>query len=258
MRISRAESNTSNEKLLQKYFTEKIASRKTKKTSKDSLEYSLRRGLTAIGELSIVSTDISDLQKAIDAADPDQRQRQLVTYLNSMLHWLGRKDKLQPQMKEARDVKFIPLNQLGKVIERLPSRAWQVAVIIAVNSGLRIGELFALDARSLMAKGFKVDFQIERDGSRSRPKRGKRRTVAVFTEAIELFEEWLDVKDQITQEERNYAARILRRACMAAYPKNPEWHLRFHDLRHSYAIAACDKGMTLEWLAKQWSAHRND
>lgn len=251
VQVSRVESNSVNSKLVQKFLNEEIADRKTKKTSKASLESYLFRAIGALGEHSIATSDIKVLQGAMDRAYPDQRQRQLVTYLNAVLKWIGRKDKLRPHSKQPREVSYIPLNKLAPIVERLPSRAWQVAVMLASHSGLRIGELFALSGNCRMKAGLRVEWQIERDGTRSRPKRGKRRTVACFQEALDLLNEWLEIKNQISHQERNQAAKIVRAACLAAYPNKSEWNLCFHDLRHSFAVACCDKGMGLDWLAQQ-------
>lgn len=147
-------------------MAEKIEPKKTKRTSKESLEQYLRRAIRAVGELSLLTSDISLIQAAIDLAYPDQRQRQLVTYMNSLLSSIGRKEKLQPLTKAARDVRYLPLTKLGMLLEHLPNRAWQVLVEMAFYTGLRIGELFALTEQSRMREGLRVDFQITRDGGR--------------------------------------------------------------------------------------------
>lgn len=252
VKIARVESNSENEKLLRQYMDERITKRiRTKAHSKLALERYLRRGIRTFKDLSMLTTPIDDLQHALDTAYPDHRQRQLVLYLNPMLKWLGRTETIQPRTKEPRDVKYIPLDKLDSIVEHLPSRAWKVCALIAAYSGLRIGELFALDSRSKLEKGFRVEWQIDRNGKRVRPKRDKIRTVAVFDTALDLFEEWLDLKDEIPMEQRLRAAPILQAACVKA-TKRTEWHsLRFHDLRHSYAIACAEKGMPLDWIAKQ-------
>ena len=43
---------------------------------------------------------------------------------------------------------------------------------------------------------------------------------------------------------------MLQQACKAAFLQEKEKHLKFHDLRHSYAIYLLSLGMSLERVAQ--------
>lgn len=251
VKVSRVESNRENERLVEKYIQQVINKRKIKDVSKQTAAQGFRRAVRALGELSVMSEDIEILQEAFDEKYPDRRQRQLVTNLNSLLAWLGRKDRFKKHEKEDRDVKYIPFDKIDPVLQRLPNEAWQVAVQLALYSGLRIGELMALTPNCKLSSGVKVDWQINREGEKTKPKRGKRRKTAWFAQAASLFDRWMELKDQISHEERLRASRIIMSACRRAYPNKTEWHLCFHDLRHSYAVRCFEMGMSVEYVAKQ-------
>ncbi|CAB4199622.1 XerC Integrase, partial [uncultured Caudovirales phage] len=251
VKVSRVESNGENEKLVSKYVQEVIRrKRKTSEGSKEAAELYIRRAVLALGETSLLSASKDELQDALDKRYPDQRQRRLVTALNSLLKWAKREVALERHAYIPPQVKHIPYAKLKPVLDRLPEQ-WAVAAELAHLTGLRIGEIMALEPQHKKRWGIFVEWQIDKDEKRKLPKNEKRRNVAVFDRALELYGRWMQLKRLIPHEERLRASRIIRSACVRAYPNRREWHLRFHDLRHSYAVACLEKGMSLDWLAMQ-------
>lgn len=248
VRVSRVESNSQNEKLLVKYLEQLPP--KGKKHSQAARANYLWAAVRAVGELSLLQADASQLMAAIAAAYPDGRQARIVTSLNSLLKHLGR-PRLTREGQAPPDVKYLPAEKFPAILEHLPSDAWRLLAEMAFYTGLRIGELMALERQNKKQFAINVDWQIDRDGIKRLPKNDKRRTTVPFSRVIEIYADWVANKALINSEERKFASRIVKRACKAAYPNKPEWHLRFHDLRHSYAVAALECGLSLEEIAKQ-------
>ncbi len=255
VKISRVESNRENEAIVERYYKEIVARRKTLADSKSSAKAAAYRAVRALGEHSLLSAPIDVLQDALDAKYPesDRRQPKLARRLNSVLKFVGREERIQAYAEQEPEVKFIPFEAMTQILPRLPNEPFRVLCQMALYTGLRIGELMALEPRHLKrdAGAIYVEWQINKAGERTKPKWGKRRIAAVFAEALDLFDRWIEVKDQVGHKTRLRAARLVLSASRRAYPRKSEHHICFHDLRHSYAIKCFEQGMSLEWVAKQ-------
>lgn len=250
VQISRVASNTHNENILQKYLAELPVSKNRPGSYSAKINY-LRAALSAIGEHSVSTSDIKILQEAIDHTYKDQRQRRAAGSLNSLLKYLGRKERIVKVSHIPPSVRYLPGGKLSAMLDKLPSPAWRLLVEMAFNTGMRIGELMALERQNKKRFAINVDWQIDRDGVKCLPKNGKRRSAVPFQRAFEIFDDWIEAKDHIPPKSRARASRVVKKACHEAFPNKPDWHLRFHDLRHSYAVAALENGLSLEEIAKQ-------
>lgn len=264
VKFREAGSHKDNQSLVDDYMARVINRRKTKAVSKKSALQFMQRTIAAIGEVSIRTASVDELQDALDRAYPngDQRQRQIAVNLNSLLKFAGRSDvKVERNRIKPLKVRYIDFDQLEPILECLNEakpthytvHAFQVMAKMAMFTGCRIGELMALEKRDLdvAARSLRVLTQIDTNEESDTPKWGKTRTVAVFDEAVKLYPEWVRVKGEIPHEVRLRAARIFKDACKKAYPKNKDLWLKFHDLRHSFAIKNLEMGLSIEMIARQ-------
>jgi integrase len=259
-KVRQPSNNSDNDSLVAEYLRKRIDRKKTKQVSKTSASQYLYRAIRAIGNVSLRTAPIEDIQDALDKAYTDHRQRALATKLNSLLKFAGRHDvRVEPNRPVLLEVRYMEFKQLEPVLKLIrnsqsdlySTEAFAVMCEMAMYTGLRIGELMAVTARDLQGNILRVMTQLDTDGVRDNPKWGKVRTVAIFDRAVKLYPTWLKLRSQVPHEVRLRAARIFKDACMRAYPDRKELWLKFHDLRHSFAVRCLEQGLSLELIAKQ-------
>jgi integrase len=122
-------------------------------------------------------------------------------------------------------------------------------VRLAFSTGLRMGELFAIRPENIDEAGrIQVVAQVRKDGKRSLPKTRKTRLVTVLPYGKESLKVWLAVPVHERPRLRHYH-EIMARACRKLWPNNPDKRIRFHDLRHSFAIEMLRLGESLTTIA---------
>lgn len=256
--------NSDNEKLANEYFEAVIKKRKNKQASKLSARQYIDRAVRAIGNVSLRTDSIEAIQGALDEAYPngDGRQRQLAMYLNCLLKFAGRQNvKIEKNRQKPVSIKYLTVSQFDKVLEALDNldarefkpEVFKVFAAMAFHTGLRAGELMGLERQDLIRnkQAIRVLRQIDQSENVDEPKWHKTRTVAVYPAAVQLYDEWIHCKAEISHEVRLRAARIIKDACKKAFPKNKSLWVCFHDLRHSFAIRCLEDGLSIEMIARQ-------
>lgn len=250
--IERIVSNKVNEKLAERFIKEVTNTnrRLTDNSKKAEVGY-INQVVRYLGELSITTADIKDITAKLDQRVPDNnKQRKLVGYVNRLMKFAKRHEKVDPPRKKRRPVKYLPISKWPEVKKRLPERKWQVLCQIAIDSGLRIGEIFALEPHSKLKRGYNVVNQVTRDGEISDPKWESVRSVAVFPESLKLHDDWMELKNQFSEVERQNASKVIKSACRRAIPNLTQHHISFQDLRHSYAKRLFENGVSLDFVAQ--------
>jgi len=124
-------------------------------------------------------------------------------------------------------------------------------VATAFATGGRLGEIFAMTKTVGAKRAVYIDRQMKMDLTYGPTKNKRSRWIKVLEELWPDTQNWLKVSEAERKAlRRERWADIVRGACKTAFPKDPEKHLKFHDLRHSYAIHCLSKGLTLEQVAK--------
>lgn len=254
----------SNVELAELYLRDVINRRKTKKVSKTAARQYLMRALKALGSVSIQYGSEDEIQTALDAAYPDEnpKQRQLAMYLNCLLKYLKRTDvtiqKYRLGVSVVKHVNFDEIPKLLTALDSITSRevnisAFKLMVQMAFYSGLRIGELFALERSDydIVGNRIRVSKQIDTHNKQDVPKNRKSRTVVCFPEMKELYLNWIKSKHLVPFDVRIRAARILTQACKIAFPDEPTKWIVFHGCRHSFAIRCLEAGLPMEMIARQ-------
>lgn len=257
------EATSTNIELAELYLRDVISKRKIKTVSKTAARQYLMRALKALGPVSIQYGSESEIQNALDSTYPDEnpKQRQLVMYLNCLLKYLKRTDiVIQKYRLGVTAVRYIHFEDIPKILQALDLskneihiEAFKLMVQMSIYSGLRIGELFALERSDydLATNRIRVSKQIDTDERLDVPKGRKTRVVVCFPEMRSIYATWLKSKHLIPFEVRVRSARILTQACMTAFPDEPNKWIVFHGCRHSFAIKCLEAGLAMEMIARQ-------
>lgn len=134
-------------------------------------------------------------------------------------------------------------NEWKRLMEKL-SLDKRPAVILLVNSGMRRGELFALEWHDIDFNKRVAWVARTKGGSRT----GKGRWVRLTPEMVELLRSMPRLKDNskvLWQFSPNALTVAYRRAVAAAKLHN----LRLHDLRHTFATTLREAGVGIDVLA---------
>lgn len=238
------------------------------------------RAVYLLGNISLKTASIKDIQKQIDKIQKNTIHRRTCSRLNSLLKFHGRGERLrfkkydvQPFIITEEDfLKLYPnLEVLGEHTEF--NRHIQNLAITLFYSGLRMGEAFALQKSKLPNPNFpfqlnfldndivRVNSQMERLFTKEKkiniclPKTGKTRSAILSSkDFVQRIKEWVDLPIEKKHEMRylNFSA-IFKKALKSTFPDNFHGHysqMKPHDLRHSYAYACLQQGLTITQISK--------
>lgn len=231
-----------NAELGERWFRKTYGRKKIAQDSARSARSALRRALASLGDTSLLTAKVEELQRQVDRLEP-RRQRRAVATLNRLLAFAGRaEDRLfaapeeQPLPAHLTPAEFSAFLALVPEDLRLPLE-------VAFATGCRLGEVFALAQFSQKTRAVHVAGQMLANGTLKVTKTRRSRWAAVSPEGEAAVRRWLEVP----QEERR---RLRRLPWSRVVRKASGGRVCFHDLRHSYAIAALVAGVPLTWVAQ--------
>lgn len=243
--------NTDNLGAVQIYLDKKYPEARRKKISDyGTVEYSSYKVAEAMGHKSILSASQKEIQEAIDAfcKGDGNRQRRIIARAKSILSALrpGESFELIKEHEDYKPVKFLTPEEFEQVVPHLKHDYIRTLARVCFTTGCRIGETAALNLSDLRTRPdgnvfILVTKQITREGAKTgkvkpRTKNKKDRIACVFPEGVAPLKEWIKIRSKLTLNDRNHLAETLKAACMEVFPEYPEKHLKWHDLRHCYAI----------------------
>lgn len=229
--------NHDNIQLLESYWREDYQYRDL--IDPGTMKYALKRAINVVGALSLLTVDKPDLHKAISKADlPPNKKRSVIARINQLLKFAGRNFRLSPPKPEFCTVKYLNEPDTLKLAKTFENELIKTLIILGLSTGCRLGELFAIKKSSLRgAEGLWVGAQVRKDGTEAETKTRKGRKVYVLEFGREALSYWVTVPTSDRMAIRGMKfGKLLRAASKKLWPKSPEKHIRFHDLRHSYAI----------------------
>lgn len=238
--------NSENVKILNG-FLEDYFKRKRYIVDKNSAKNKFTRAVVVIGKLSLNSATEDDLLSCVlSKSFDDNKKRDLIAKLNSILKWLKRDLRLHPPMKVINDVVYLTENEVIRISESVNSDTVKHFILLSFYSGLRIGEAYTLTNNSLRVDNtINVDTQLDIEGKKRLPKNRKKRKAFINEQGINSFKIWVNTKDKI-QLSRNAITKIFKKTCNKILNKNCNWH----DLRHSYAVHLISQGVPIQLVAQ--------
>lgn len=250
-KVPRVVHNEENQRALQAYWDKEYADRDL--IDPKAAYNRLARAVEAIGELSVYSASLKELQKAINGRYRDNRQRDAAAALNQILAFIGRGIELKRRDAIIGDVHYLTKEELLEAQKHVESELDRLVQSAAFHTGLRMGELFAMTPESVRGAQFFSQYQLDRqlDLRATKRKLAQRRPVYVLPGGQESVTAWANLPKKTKAEMRNRKhAEVLKRACQKAFPAREDKHVVFHDLRHSYAIYLVSRGVNLTQVAQ--------
>lgn len=207
------------------------------------------RALNAVGEHSLYSASKEVLQKQINSKFKGNKQRRIVSRLNTIFKFIKRDISLRKDKENQTLVKYLSEADFLEILSKIQNPTVKVLCRIAFYSGCRLGEIFALNQTSLRGHRLQVYNQIDRHNVRRETKNRKLRIAYLFKQGIGDVQAWIKIKEKESYRKLKLAS-IVRKACKANFPDEPEKWINFHDLRHSYAINLLSNGVSLGLVAQ--------
>ena len=241
--------NSENQALRDAYWEKEYAGRDI--SAPEVMGWELDRALDAVGELSLVSTSREELQKALARKFSGNKQRKIADRINALLKFAGRTDRLRKDRKERKSIKYVSIEELQKILPKLPSDEYRLLVRLAFGTGMRVGEIFAVTPERVRKDMVLVEEQLDKKLKARDTKTRRTRKAYIIPDAVSAFKKWFALPDETRLEFRKENhAEMFREACEAAFPKNSAKHLVVRDLRHSYAIHLVRHGVSITLVAQ--------
>ncbi len=164
-------------------------------------------------------------------------KRSMTCYLNGLLRMAGREFKVsKPKIIKKKLISHITQNKLNRLLPQMSSDIDRLITKLFFYTGMRTGELFALDESDIKDGLININAQITRKGDLKLPKMGKTRTIVFTHKDLEgWFKEWFSLPKSTRLSHRcTYTKRLLdaTRKCF----DDEVNHLSAHGLRRSFAI----------------------
>lgn len=236
-----------NRKLLDAYWDAEYTNREL--ADVESARNDLKRAIEAVGTLSLLSATQKELQEQIRLRHRGNKQRRIVARLNQLLKFAKRPFKLHKDKKEKRKVKYLNPDEFKRVLGHVLEPEIQTVLTVCFAIGCRVGEAFALTPDDIRGDVVHIDKQLRRDLTTTGRKRGGECYVLPDPQWLPVLTTWAAVQDKARIRNLSWP-KIVRAACMKAFPSEPSKWISTHGLRHSYAVWLVSKGISLSLVAQ--------
>lgn len=265
-----------NLKILEEFVAERIEDRKI--VNPKGHEQDFTRAVLVIdrANLSLKTASRKELQRAVDTIDRNTIHRRVCSRINSLLGFIGRRERLEAAEYNENPTIFNEIDFLNLVQNiEAPSEFKQHVNDIRnlfytlYYTGLRLGEVFALfsdrkqDPKTgrklnhLAETQIKVFSQMLKDSKKiTSTKTGNDRTAYVIQNHFDKIKAWADLdrttKEKLRKIEFSY---LIKKAGRLTFPRDKDTeltkqNLRAHDCRHSYAVYLLNSGVSISLIAK--------
>lgn len=233
------------------YWEHSYAHKEAQLVEPHTMRQDLERTVKAIGSLDLNNASALEIERALSKHQysPAVYNRRLAR-LSQLLKYLKRQDVIQ-RLRRKPEPKKLPTHiteaELSKILAvKTKDREIQVAMAVAFYTGVRLGELVALEPESLINDAILyIQRTQRRDQTYRIPKGTGERTTIIYKPGRPYVKEWLKTPHQLGWKASDWAARaheLCRKAKVTP--------VSFRELRHSYAIHGAVLGIPEESVAK--------
>lgn len=233
-----------NLQLLNEYWDKKYKPKKI--VDPASARNRLNRAIMALGDLSILTATEHDIQMKL--RDAEGNVRDIIAALSQLFKYLGRDIVLHKPHKRHKKVKYASMEEFELLAQQIQDSTLRDICWIAMATGCRIGEIFALDKDQFVDGCLVVPEQIRRSGLPAATKNRRVRELVVLQEGIPALDRWLKLK--ASERMKHRTKRIAEEVTKACVKAGLSKKLTAHDLRHSYAIYLLNSGVSIEHVAQ--------
>jgi len=261
-----------NRKILEDFVAERIEDRKI--VNPKGHEQDFTRALLVIDRknLSLKTATRKELQVAVNTIDRNSIHRRTCSRLNSLLGFIGRRERLEPADYNAQptiisEVEFLRVVENIEAPEDFKDHKEDIKNLFFTlfYTGLRIGEAFALfskqqydkksgrDLNCLKGTQIVVTSQMIKDTKKmTSTKTGNDRVAYVIQNQFQRIQAWANVERETKEKLRKIEfSYLIKRAGRLTFPKDESKdNLRAHDCRHSYAVHLLNSGVNISLTAK--------
>lgn len=198
-----------------------------------STENDLLAAIKSIEPLSLYTASEADLLAAL-SKETNNRYRRYAIRINELLRFKERGFQLSLKPRVLQVVDYINWEDLQKIKANIYSDEVKLLADVLFCTGVRLGEAFMLNQRSLKSNGaIFVNKQLTHDLQIRDLKNSKPHDTILLPHGKESFNLWCNVNDK--KRFRNTASHQIISAARKTF-SDKERHISPHDLRHSYAI----------------------
>lgn len=163
-----------------------------------------------------------------------------------------------PTKREAPgEMQFWTYEEFAQVIDNIENIKGRTAVILLYWSGIRKGELLALQWADLQGNTLTINKSMQRLGGKSvvtPPKTaGSVRDILLPSQATEALQVWRESSPQTAGDDYifDWEKRFIEQGIMDGCKRSGIKRIRVHDLRHSHASYLVSKGASIKLISKR-------
>ncbi|OUR96251.1 hypothetical protein A9Q84_07795 [Halobacteriovorax marinus] len=250
-----------NMRMFKKFWQERYEHKDNlKTTTKITARHKFIRVLRLLGSESLLTVDIETAKKLIDKdTSTPNAYNGVIKDFNQLMKHLNRDYTLSKKRVRKREPVAINEEQLTLLLSTLKTQFDRDAVTVMYYSGIRTGELFALNEECYRGETrLFISEQMMRDFSYDDPKNGKRRTTIVYPKGLEALDRWVyNYSLSLKQENREALSKRVVEASLKAFQGRLKAtisgtnrkNISNHIMRHSFAKMCLNKGLSISDIA---------
>lgn len=202
--------------------------------------------------VSMIKSDLytaskDDLQNEVDSIWCGSKHNKYVSRINMLLRFINRDFVLDIDPIKRRHVTSLTQAEVLRLVKRIDDQDMRLIVLTAFATGARLGEVYGLKTLDLKEKHVTITKQLDRTSKVRETKTGGSRDAYIINGFKDVVAQWCGVPNkEKLQNKRHYLSKNFKQLTS----KYLNHEVKFHDLRHSYAIHLLERGVSIDLVAQ--------